>query len=86
MDVFHSNIEKFCFVLFLSIILFPIFGHTPLFGARHSLLISLEQFDLWFELTFSFFGSFFHDPCYKCLTNLNCLFVVAGTSQTEALS
>ena len=35
MDVFHSNIEKFCFVLFLSIILFPIFGHTPLFGARH---------------------------------------------------
>ena len=42
MDVFHSNIEKFCFVLFLSIILFPIFGHTPLFGARHRLLISLE--------------------------------------------
>lgn len=74
MDVFHSNIEKFCFVLFLSIILFPIFGHTPLFGARHSLLISLEQFDLWFELTFSFFGSFY------------CLFIVAGTSQTEALS
>ena len=80
MDVFHSNIEKFCFVLFLSIILFPILATHHFYGARHSLLISLEQFDPWFKLTFSFFGSFFHYQCYKCLTNLNCLFIVAGTS------
>lgn len=78
MDVFVSNVNNFCFVLFLSIILFPIFSwKTPQF----TLVISLKQFDPWFELIFSFSRNVFHYPRNKRLINFDRLFVVAGNSQ-----
>ena len=76
MDVFISNVNNFCFVLFLSIILFPIFSwKTPVYLFHlSSLTLGLN----WFSLSSE---TLFHYPRNKRLINLDRLFVVAGNSQ-----